>query len=83
MRPSSHRYQYFDKRCGTCRHSRDSMRDDCALLCLLGDKFEDRGNDVFINGNYVSMMGGDEYDRIWGGRAVEDSDVCDEWAGVS
>ena len=87
MRPESHREQIPEKRCGNCfwaiipEYKRD-------LLCFHGD--DDRltincpglrsdTTDIDFDGECVGTMDGEEYDNVWGGRTVHDTDICDEW----
>jgi hypothetical protein len=87
VRPESHRIQIPEKRCGNCRHGLiPEHKND--LLCFFGDRIvtqpsfvRDGWDDVLLDGEPVGLMDGDEYDHVWGGRAVDDEDVCDEWWG--
>lgn len=92
-RPESHREQEPpEKRCGNCRfgHFIEWKGD---LLCFHGDDFdvirEGDESAVFLkgvgrdsDGDDVSMMDGEEYSNVWGGRVVGYSDTCDEWKPV-
>lgn len=84
MRPQSHREQIPEKRCGNCKHGLvPEFRDN--LLCFHGDKIETKPGlsagttEVWLNGEDVGTMDGDEYDQVWAGRLVDWDDVCDEW----
>lgn len=81
MRPESHRYQEHSKRCGNCKHCHEIKykNDD---LCFLGDAItvEPEGF-VILDGEDVSLMDGEEYSKVWGGRVVDpNADICDQWA---
>lgn len=84
MRPESHRSQEHVKRCGNCVYSAWPECKD-HLLCFHGDKLElgtssySYQNHVVLDGKDVGFMEGDEYDKVWGGRVVEDDDICNEW----
>lgn len=89
MRPESHREQVPDKRCGTCFFAiRPYFKDD--LLCFHGDNIEvnhwrypagdqQTHTDVFLDGEDVGIMDGEEYSKVWGGRVVDYTDICDEY----
>jgi hypothetical protein len=85
MRPETHREQIPEKRCGNCRHALypEYKRD---LLCFCDDEIEIRGpgispgtTEVWLNGEHIGLLDGDEYDEVWAGRIVDWDDVCDEW----
>lgn len=85
MRPESHRDQTSERRCGNCKFAAVPVYKD-HLLCFHGDNAvmepsscSSFKKDVWINGELVGLLDGDEYDKIWGGGVVEDTDVCDEW----
>lgn len=86
-RPSTHREQVPEKHCGNCRFSH-LVAYKLDLLCFHGDKIEIVGQSgypvdadyVFMDGDEIGMMDGDEYSRIWAGRIVDGwTEVCDEW----
>lgn len=84
MRPNTHREQVPAKRCGNCRHSAvPDFKDH--LLCFHGDPVRYvrlagcTAIDVYLDGKCVGTMDGDQYDKVWGGRVVDPTDVCDEW----
>jgi hypothetical protein len=81
VRPSSHREQIPEQRCGNCRLAHLVRREH--LLCFHGDNVSTRkwdyGTDVILNSQDVDLLEGDEFDELWAGRVVEPSDVCDEW----
>lgn len=85
-RPSTHRNQDPPRRCGNCIYALyPEHKDD--LLCFHGDSVTRRpsclrGHWVDIelaDGRAVGLLDGDEYDQVWGGRVVDESDICDEW----
>lgn len=39
----------------------------------------DYGTDVILDGQDVDLIEGEDFDEVWAGRAVEATDVCDEW----
>lgn len=86
-RPSSHREQNPTQRCSNCVHSR-LVAYKLDLLCFHGDRIEIVGQSeypvsadyVYLDGEEVGMMDGEEYSPVWADRVVEPSDVCDEWA---
>lgn len=86
-RPISHREAIPEKRCENCKFSA-LVAYKWDLLCFHGDKTEVTGVldsgacFVEIEGKDVSEMEGDEYDRIWAGRAVSHTDSCEEWEPV-
>ena len=58
------------------------------LLCFHGDSIEITGQSgypvdadyVFMDGEEVGMLDGDEYSKVWAGRIVDSCvEVCDEW----
>lgn len=84
-RPASHRTQSHPRCCGTCKHSAWPESKE-HLLCFFGDTVEiipsslrEWWSDVIFDGTSVGLLDGDEYDKVWGDRVVEDTDVCDEW----
>lgn len=84
MRPETHRHQVPPRRCGNCRHGiRPEYKDH--RLCFLGDAYTTYPAatadclEVSLGETIVGLTDGDEYDRIWGGRVVDDTDVCDCW----
>jgi hypothetical protein len=82
MRPVSHRTQDPEHGCFDCKHSAKPEYKD-HLLCFFGDDViinkSQYITSVEFNGNDVSLMDGDEYDEVWGGRVVTPTDTCDEW----
>lgn len=86
MRPASHKDEPPEKRCGNCIFSRYLAIKE-HLLCFHGDSIVDTGKSnypvnasyVELNGEDVNFMEGDQYDRVWAGRVVDSSDVCEEW----
>lgn len=55
-------------------------------MCFHGDNYvAHRSNlyswasEVTLEGEDVTIMDGDEFDKVWGGRVVDPDDVCDEW----
>lgn len=86
-RPSTHIEAIPEDRCENCKFSAlvAYKRD---LLCFHGDKAEVTGvlesGECFVEleGRDVSDLEGDEYDRVWAGRAVSDTDSCAEWEPV-
>lgn len=85
MRPASHREQVPPQRCGNCLYGMIPEWKQ-HLLCFFGDEFTTQPSfvqagcdDVLLNGEPVGLLDGDEYDAVWGGRAVDDTDVCDCW----
>ena len=85
MRPESYRTQVPPRRCGNCVYGlRPEYKDH--RLCFCGDTYvtqpsfsEDGKTDVLLDGEAVGLLDGDAYDRVWGGRVVDDDDVCDCW----
>lgn len=56
------------------------------LLCFHGDaiRVEDscsssHKKDVILDSEPIGLMDGEEYSKVWGGRCVDDTDICDEW----
>jgi hypothetical protein len=88
MRPASHSDTPPEKRCGNCIFSRYLAIKE-HLLCFHGDSILDCGGEsgpgspeyIELDGDLVNFMEGEEYDRVWAGRVVDSSDVCDEWVG--
>ena len=96
-RPASHHEQALPEQgCHNCACSRfiEYKRD---LLCFKNDRIEtiqgeDRLDDVVLvtgsshaSGEHrviVSLLDGEDYSRVWGGRDVDPSDSCDEWQAV-
>jgi hypothetical protein len=83
-RPASHREQIPKRRCGNCRHGHlVEFKED--LLCFHGDQIvvlpglSDEDSEVWLSGESVSLLDGDEYDAVWGGRVVDATDICDAW----
>lgn len=85
-RPPSYREQPRDRSCSNCRFCK-LVAYKLDTLCFHGDSIEIHGHNeypvtadwVFIDGNEVGMMDGDEYGRVWAGRVVDGDDICDEW----
>lgn len=86
MRPASHREQQHLRSCANCWHSR-LVAYKLQLLCFHGDSIKILGqseypvaaDDVSLDGKEVGLMEGDEYDKVWAERVVDQEDVCDEW----
>ena len=85
MRPKSHRDQEHMTRCGNCKFAH-LVAYKLDLLCFRGDDIQitgkceyDGGEHIDFNGDDVAFMEGDQYDKVWGGRVVDPTDVCDEW----
>lgn len=85
MRPTSHRDQIPEQGCHNCRHSHVvEFKGD--LLCFHGDDIvatpspcRDGWTDVELDGECVGIMDGDEWSKVWAGRVIDGTDVCDEW----
>jgi hypothetical protein len=85
-RPPSHRDQPHERCCGNCRFAY-LIAYKLDLLCFHSDDIHVLGNSqypvasVYLNlkGDAVSLMEGDEYDKVWAGRIVDQHEVCDEW----
>lgn len=87
-RPISHRSQEHPRRCGNCRHCHMPTF-QVHWMCFCGDNYVARRSpvyswqsDVVLDGEDVSLLQGDEFDKVWGGRVVDPDDICDEWEGV-
>lgn len=91
MRPDSHKEQIPEKLCENCKFCHEpNYKND--LLCFFGDNikinkwhFKDSETiytDIELNGEDVGFMEGDEYSKIWGGRVVDYTDICDEWQPI-
>lgn len=88
MRPETHREQIPEKRCENCKFS-ELVHYKQDLLCFYGDNIkinkwhwkdsETINTDVKLDGEDVGLMEGDEYSKVWGGRVVDYTDICDEW----
>lgn len=85
-RPESHRSLLDQPNCSNCRHS-NLIAYKQHLLCFHGDIIEVTGHSEYpvkadhieLDGSEISLLDGDEYDRIWAGRVVDCTEVCDEW----
>lgn len=90
MRPASHREQIPEQRCGNCKFAH-LVAYKLDLLCFHGDNIEVTGEVGYpveaecidLDGNSVDLMDGEEYSKVWAGRVVNDSDVCDLWGACS
>ncbi len=88
--PSSHRVLEHARSCSNCKFSTrvSPFRD---LLCFHGDaitvigvtEYPVKTEIVEINGKDISSMDGEEYSDVWGPRAVDRDEVCDEWQAKS
>ena len=85
-RPESHREQRHTKDCSTCKYAR-LVAYKLDLLCFHGDTIEIHGQSVypvesdhvFLDGEEVGILDGDEYSSVWAKRIVDPDEVCDEW----
>lgn len=88
MRPTTHRGQLPAHGCFDCTHSR-LLQYKQDLLCFHGDRIvttpgilRDEVGVVLFDGQksvQVELADGDEYDRVWGGRIVDEYDICEEY----
>lgn len=94
MRPASHREQIPCPRCGVCRHAHTPEHLD-HLLCFHGDDaaFDIRPCQLEHRPEWSDISrrlddrplwllqedGNGDYDKIWAGRVVDDTDVCDHF----
>lgn len=88
-RPETHRQQAHERCCGNCKHCH-LVAYKLDLMCFHGDSIEVEGeskypvsaNYVFLDGQEVGLLDGDEYDKVWCGRIIDHDDVCDQWEEI-
>ncbi len=86
MRPKSYSDKPPEKCCATCKFAH-LVAYKLDLLCFHGDTIEVTGNQEYpVRADYIDMCGeevgmleGDAYDKVWAGRVVDGSGVCNEW----
>jgi hypothetical protein len=85
-KPPSHSEQLPKQMCGNCRHSvvEARYRD---LFCMRNEKWQVTGNSKYpvtatyiaVDGEEITCMEGDQYNKVWARCVVDYTDICDEW----
>lgn len=86
MRPKSYDDSPPLRSCCTCKHSH-LVAYKLHLLCFHADEigvtghceYPVRSDFIQMNGDYVELMEGDEYARVWASRIVDPDATCQEW----
>lgn len=86
-RPESHQEQLPVSRCGNCVHGHVPEY-KYHRLCFYGDNYtasrshlREYWSEVVLDGRDLCCVEGQDFDEVWAGRVVEDTDVCDFWCG--